>query len=170
MAEESSAKWEGKAMVELAGTDAESVWPAIEDFCNIHKWIPIDTSYRVEGIPGQPGLIRYCAAAVKGGDSGGDAQTVTPTVNWAKEKLLTIDPLQRSLSYQVLDNNLGFKSYVATVRVFPINEDPKLGCKIEWGFVCDPVEGFTLQALQYLVESYVQSLAKKIELARSVTA
>lgn len=54
MAEESDPKWEGNATVELAGTSAELVWPALEDFCNFHKLIPIDTCYQLDGIPGQP--------------------------------------------------------------------------------------------------------------------
>ncbi|XP_020239035.1 lachrymatory-factor synthase [Cajanus cajan] len=152
MAEE---KWEGKAVAELAGTGAEEAWSALEDFCNLQKWFPIDTSYRLEGVPGQPGLTRYCASNVKG------------TIMWAKEKLLSIDPLQRCLSYEIVDNNLGFKSYVATLQVLPIHEG---GCKIEWGFVSDPVEGWSFQDLKGYVESTIQFMANKIQLASSSLA
>lgn len=173
MAEESNPKWEGKVTVEVGGgTGAELVWPVLEDFCNLHKWIPIDTCYQVEGIQGQPGLTRYCASAIR---LRGAAEDAEPTIKWAKEKLLTIDPAQRCLSYETLDNNMGFKSYVATLKVLPIiiNNDgdgaeaEAAGCKIEWGFVCDPVEGWTFQDLNSYIESCLQFMAKKIELASS---
>lgn len=32
MAEESKLQWEGKAVAELPGTDAELMWSALEDF------------------------------------------------------------------------------------------------------------------------------------------
>ncbi|XP_061369617.1 lachrymatory-factor synthase-like [Gastrolobium bilobum] len=160
MAEECEPKWEGKAIVEVAGTSAELVWPLLEDFCNLHKLIPLDTCYQVEGIQGQPGLIRYCASSTKG--------VTSPTIMWVKEKLLTIDPIQRCLSYEVVDNNMGFKSYVSTQKVLPINGDDAnlgLGCKIEWGFVSDPVEGWRFQDLNSYIESSLQFMAKKIELS-----
>ncbi|KAK2661278.1 hypothetical protein Ddye_007811 [Dipteronia dyeriana] len=56
-----------------------------------------------------------------------------------------IDPIQRCLSYEMLDNTSGFKSYVATIKVLPINGDGKIGCKIEWSFVVDPINGKTLE-------------------------
>ncbi|KAE9594987.1 hypothetical protein Lal_00041221 [Lupinus albus] len=162
MGEESKAKWEGKAIVELAENSAEQVWPYIEDFCNIHKLIPIDICYKVEGMQGQPGLIRYCATTIKGDDA------ETTLMNWAKEKLLSIDPVQRCLSYEVNENNMGFKSYVATVKVLAINEDAKVGgCKIEWGFVSDPMEGWRLQDLNSFIDSHLQVMAKNIEAASS---
>ncbi|KAJ1409813.1 START-like domain superfamily [Sesbania bispinosa] len=163
MAEESKPKWEGKSIVELRSTAAEDVWPVLEDFCNLHKWIPIDTCYQVEGIQGQPGLIRYCASSIKGADDSAE----TTTIKWAKEKLLTIDPVQRCLSYEVVDNNIGFKSYVATLRVVPSSNGD--GCKIEWGFVSDPVEGWTFQDMNSYIQSSLQFMANKIELARSVS-
>ncbi|KAG5048591.1 hypothetical protein JHK85_009694 [Glycine max] len=91
--------------------------------------MPIETCYhQLEGVPGQPGLIRYyCASTVEEG-----------TIMWAKEKLLAVDPVQCCLSYEIVDNNVGFKSNVATLKVLPMNGD---GSMIEWGFICDPVEG-----------------------------
>ena len=162
MEEESKSKWEGKAMVEVVGTGAEVAWAVLEDFCNIHKWISLDTCYQVDGILGQPGLIRYCASTVEEAVVG--AQKTTTTIKWTKEKLLAIDPVQRCLSYEIVENNMGFKSYVATLKVLPMNGD---GCKIDWGFVCDPVEGWSFQDLKLYLESSLQSMAKKIEFAYS---
>ncbi|RZC06500.1 Lachrymatory-factor synthase [Glycine soja] len=163
--EESKPKWEGKSVTELPGTDAEQVWTALEDFCNLHKWWPIETCYQLEGVPGQPGLIRYCASTVEEAVVG--AQKTTTTIKWTKEKLLAIDPVQRCLSYEIVENNMGFKSYVATLKVLPMNGD---GCKIDWGFVCDPVEGWSFQDLKLYLESSLQSMAKKIQLACSSTS
>ncbi|GAU14249.1 hypothetical protein TSUD_308090 [Trifolium subterraneum] len=158
MGEESQPIWEGKVTIDAATITSQQAWLALEDFCNLHKWIPIDTCYQLEGIENQPGLIRYCATTIKTPDS-------EPTINWAKEKLLKIDPIKRCLSYEIVDSNMGFKSYVATLKVVPINGDDEAaaGCVIEWGFVCDPVEGWTLQDFNSYVEYCLQFMVKKLE-------
>ena len=87
---------------------------------------------------------------------------------WAKEKLLMIDPIQRCFSYEIVDNNIGFRSYVATIKVLPmISDDKAEGCKIECSFVCDPVEGWTFEGFYSFVQSSLQSIAEKIELPGS---
>ncbi|KAJ7958833.1 lachrymatory-factor synthase-like [Quillaja saponaria] len=157
MEEERKQKWESKASIEIAVLKAAQVWPILEDFCNFHKWFPIDTCYQVDGASGQPGLIRYTAATTTS-----SSETI---IKWAKEKLLMIDPIQRCLSYQVLDNNIGIKSYVGTFKVLPINgnDDHKGGCKIEWSFVCAPMDGWKLEDFLAYVEYCLQFMAKKID-------
>lgn len=151
---EAQPKWEGKTSAELKSS-AQEVWPFLADFCNLDKVFPgIDTCYQVEGVAGQPGLIRYGAGAATDHDE--------TTVKWAKEKLLVMDPIKRCLSYEVLENNMGFKSYVAAMQVVPVTNDDE-GCKIEWSFVCDPIEGWGLEDFQSYLESSLQGMAKNIE-------
>ncbi|XP_061369622.1 lachrymatory-factor synthase-like [Gastrolobium bilobum] len=164
MTEESKSRWEGETSVELHGITAEQVWPLLEDFCNIHKWMPIETCYQVEGVTGQPGLIRYCATTTR--DDG------DPLIKWAKEKLLMIDPIQHCLIYEVVDSNMGFKSYVATLKLLPVTivsgDKPKpTSCKIQWSFACDPVDGWTFDGLFSYIQFVLQFMAKKMELACS---
>ena len=161
MAEETLIKWEGKASAELSTLTAQQVWPFLEDFCNLHKLLPdIDTCYQVDGILGQPGLIRYCASTTTSSSSGNE-ETI---IKWAKEKLLMIDTIKRCLSYEVIDNNIGMKSYVAKFVVSPINDDDgKDGCKIEWSFVSDPIEGLRFEDFLPYIEASLQSMAKKME-------
>ena len=153
-------KWEGKACVELAIPTAQEVWPLVEDFCNLHKWLPnVDTCYQVDGILGQPGLVRYCASTITSSFNSNE-ETMT---RWVKEKLLMIDPIRRCLSYELIDNNIGMKFYVAKLVVSP-NDDGKNGCKIEWSFVCDPIEGLRFEDfLHNTIETGLQSMAKKME-------
>ncbi|XP_030543143.1 lachrymatory-factor synthase-like [Rhodamnia argentea] len=162
MAEETQPKWEGKATADLKGPTPDQVWPFLEDFCSLHKLLPsIDTCHRVEGIPGQPGLIRYCASASLGGD-------LDPSkLKWANERLLMMDPSDKCFSYEVLDNNMGLKSYVSTVRVMPMNagDGKNGGCMIEWSFASDPVEGWGLQDLSSYIDFCLQSMATKIKSA-----
>ncbi|GKV03451.1 hypothetical protein SLEP1_g15745 [Rubroshorea leprosula] len=158
MAEESQPKWEGKTTAELSGPTAEQIWPFWEDFCNLHLWHPdIDTCSQVEGTPGQPGLIRYCATK-KTSSSGGD-----DGISWCKEKILMIDPVNRCLSYELLENSIGFKLYVATIKVLSVDGDGGRGCKIEWSFVADPVEGWKFEDLVAYIETCLLSMAKKME-------
>ncbi|XP_057424924.1 lachrymatory-factor synthase-like [Lotus japonicus] len=163
-AKESKPKWEGKATVELPGTTAEAAWAVVSDFCNLHKWIPIDTCYQVD--QDQPGLFRYCTSIIKtDGSAVMDEKARTTKIKWAKEKLLVNDPVQHCLSYAVIDSNIGFTNYVATMSVVPIAMAAEAGCKMEWGFVCDPVEGRTCEDLRSYIESYLRFMANKIELA-----
>ena len=158
MAEESKPKWEGKASVKLSAITAEQAWPLLEDFCNLHKLFPLDTCYCTEGTPGQPGLIRYCAFTIT-------SDVDDPIIMWAKEKLLLMDPIQRCLSYEIVDSNMGFKSYVATMKVLPNDEedDHNSGCWIELSFVCDPMETWRFEDLYSRIETSLQHTAKKME-------
>ncbi|XP_056162364.1 lachrymatory-factor synthase-like [Syzygium oleosum] len=162
MAEETRSRWEGKASAELKGPTPDQVWPFLEDFCNLHKLLPlVDTCHRVEGIPAQLGLVRYCNSTTFGNDSD------LLKLKWANERLLMMDPSEKCFSYEVLDNNDGFKNYVATIRVMPMKDgDGKMGgCMIESSFVSDPVEGWGLQELCSYIDFFLQSMAKKIESA-----
>ncbi|KAB2629644.1 lachrymatory-factor synthase-like [Pyrus ussuriensis x Pyrus communis] len=151
--DQKQSKWQGKTSAELKLTVAEQAWTALADFCNLHKWFPtLATCRQVEGVPGQPGVIRYCASAPVDNDES--------SIKWAKEKLLTIDPIQRCLSYEITESNLGFKSYVATMQVVAM--DGGDGCKIEWSVVCDPIEGWGLDDFLSYLDSSLQLIGKTI--------
>ncbi|CAN0907254.1 Lachrymatory-factor synthase [Linum grandiflorum] len=142
-------RWEGKATAELKSPiTADQVWPFFDrDFCSFHNWSPtIDTCHQVEGVVGQPGLVRYCASKAM----------------WCKERLLAIDPTDRCLSYEILDNNIGFGSYVSTIRVVDQHQPPGC-CRIEWSFVAEPVSGWTLEGLNSYVSSSLDYMASKIQ-------
>ncbi|KAF8008066.1 hypothetical protein BT93_K1905 [Corymbia citriodora subsp. variegata] len=167
MAEETQPRWEGKLTAELKGRTSDQVWPFLADFCNLHKLLPtLDTCHQVEGVPGQPGLVRYVASSTFGDDS------EPSKIKWANERLLMMDPTDKCFSYEVLDNNLGIKSNVATIRVMPMNDgDGKMvGCTIEWSFVADPVEGWGFQDMRSFFDFCLQSMAKEIENAIQETS
>lgn len=158
MAENSETNWEGKATAELKTTPADRVWPFVSDFCNLHKFFPnLDTCYQVDGELGKPGLVRYCSSTSPP-SSGESDQTA---VKWAKERLVIIDPAERCLSYEILDNNMGFKFYAATFRV--VEGDGEDGSIIEWSFAADPVEGLRFEDFESYCDSCLQVMAKKIE-------
>lgn len=169
-------KWEFKTSAGLATATVEQVWPLLADFCNVeYKWLPktlMKECYRVEGNLGQPGLTRYCAFDRTSPPSDGqDIQAVTLTL-YAYERLLWIDPIKHCFSFEMLDNNLGLKTYVGTVRLLPIDDDAddagKLhacGCKIEWSFVCEPMEGesWSFEEFSSFIAGSVQMIAKNME-------
>ncbi|KAL6524057.1 hypothetical protein OROMI_031152 [Orobanche minor] len=154
-------KWKGISTAKLHKPTADQVWPLLEDFFSLHKWLPgIDTCRQVEGVDGR---VRYCATTIPTPPSG-DGEGV---VKWCHEKLLDIDPIGKWLSYEVLDNNMGFKSYKSTMKVLPINggDDPRSGCMIEWSFLADPVEGFSYEDLVGYLDVNLQGMAKNMEMA-----
>ncbi|XP_076950037.1 lachrymatory-factor synthase-like [Bidens hawaiensis] len=139
-------KWEGKSIVELKNIKAEQLWPLFEDFCTFHKWIPgLDSEkcHYVEGVYGEPGLIRCNVFTEQSSET-----LSNDTDKWCTEKLLSMDRIEQTLSYKIIENNLGFRYYVGTIKVIEIEE----GCKIEWSFIADPVEGMRLEDLGGFVE------------------
>ncbi|KAL8214561.1 hypothetical protein R6Q57_004010 [Mikania cordata] len=156
--ETKDAKWEGKSSAELIGIMANQLWPFFEDFCTIHKWVPAldsDKCCQLEGAYGEPGLIRYCVFTEQSSVALSNETGKVPA-KWCNEKLLSMDRVQRTLSYEVTDNNLGFKSYVGYVKVFELDD----GCKIEWSFASDPVEGMRLEDLRGFLESNLKTVAE----------
>ncbi|KAI3468187.1 hypothetical protein Pfo_024850 [Paulownia fortunei] len=161
-AEADEPKWEGKATAKLNKPTAEEVWPLLEDFCSFHKWLPsIDTCCKVEGVEGRRGLVRYCAATLPPPSDGGER-----VVKWCHEKLLAVDPIGKCLSYEVLDNNMGLKSYRSTIKVVPIKGGDDLsGCEIEWSFLADPVEGLSYEDMVTYLDMNLQGVAQNMEKA-----
>ncbi|KAF8400890.1 hypothetical protein HHK36_014193 [Tetracentron sinense] len=152
------AKWEGKACTKLTGARADEVWPLLQDFFNLDKWFPNLTTCRgIEGVNGQPGCVRYCAGFSipnKGSDE--------ETVSWSTERLVSMDEMERSFSYEIVDSNIGFKSYVSTMKVLPWNSNHQNGCVIEWSFLVDPVQGWNLKDLVSKFDSGLQRMANTI--------
>lgn len=80
--------------------DAAAVWRVLADFGDV-TWIPVAGDVRVEG--DGPGMRRYISG-------GGDEPVV--------EKLVSIDPDQRSLTYEIEQSNpLPVVSYVSQAVV-----------------------------------------------------
>lgn len=151
-------KWEGKTSIELKTITAEQIWPLFEDFCTFHKWVPgldSDKCRYVEGTYGEPGLIRLNVFTQQSSSTLANETNNSP-IKWCKEKLLSMDRTQHTLSYKITDNNLGFRSYVGNIKVTDIDG----GCKIEWWFVADPVEGMRLEDLRGFLESNVIAIAE----------
>ncbi|KAF3530650.1 hypothetical protein DY000_02036738 [Brassica cretica] len=152
--------WEGKQAAQVNGVTAEQAWLVVSDFCNVHEWFPtVDTCSRVEGTDGQTGLVRYCASTATKEDE---------ETKWAKERLVEFDPIGRCLSYEVLENNVGFRSYVATVKVMQVDgadeSDSGKVCRIEWSFVSDPVDGWKKEDLESYVGFCLKHMANKMEM------
>ncbi|KAJ4880674.1 Polyketide cyclase/dehydrase and lipid transport superfamily protein [Raphanus sativus] len=98
-----------------------------------------------------------------------------------------IDPVERCLSYEVLENNVGFRSYVATIKVTTVavadpglvltGVKPLIGgwvrhwtvdggkvCLLEWSFVSDPVDGWKKEDLESFVDFFLKNWANKMEM------
>ncbi|KAA0065047.1 hypothetical protein IC582_006318 [Cucumis melo] len=149
-----SSKWEGEVSAETTAVGPHQIWPLLaDDFCSLHKWLPIvDTCHYVEGVPGQPGLIRYCAST-------DNTSSPEPSIKWAKERLILIDPVAHTLTYEIIDNNMGFKSYVATMKLVLQGSE---GCKFVWSFVMDPIEGWPQEEFEKYLDSSLHRMVNKM--------
>ncbi|GLU01460.1 hypothetical protein SLE2022_187670 [Rubroshorea leprosula] len=153
------AKWEGKVCTRLTRATADQIWPLFKDFFNLHKWFPgLATCHGIHGANGEPGCIRYCA----GFSISSATAAAADDTRWSKEKLISVDESGRSLSYEMVDSNIGFKSYVSMIKVNPGDGDQD-GCVIEWRITVDPVEGWTLDDFVRKYEVGLQTMAKTME-------
>ncbi|XP_068638581.1 lachrymatory-factor synthase-like [Aristolochia californica] len=144
-------KWVGKASAKVPGVLADTVWALLQDFGALYKWIPnLDSSEIIEGELGQLGCVRLNAGPPIPGSEVG---------SHSKEKLIAMDPVQRSLSYQVLDNNIGFNYYVGTITVSPDGDD---ACTIDWSFEAEPMLAWTHEQIVEYVGLEVETMAKRM--------
>ncbi|XP_045789724.1 uncharacterized protein LOC123884627 isoform X2 [Trifolium pratense] len=147
-------KWKGIAKTELLGCKTEQVWPLLEDFFGLDKWFPTLSCIPLEGISGKPGCVRFCGGFKTPVDEHGKQ-----TLNWTKEKLLSIDPIQRVFSYSIIDGNVGLHNYVSTIKVLEKDD----GCLIEWLYEVEPVEGWKLEDLDLLIGSGLDEMGQRIQ-------
>ncbi|EXB93401.1 hypothetical protein L484_010729 [Morus notabilis] len=157
------AKWEGKVSAKLSNATVDQIWPLFTDFFNFQKWFPsLSTCHGIHGTNGDPGCIRYCSGFSIPSNVG------DKPVSWSKERLIAVDHAQHSLTYEIVDSNIGFESYVSTVKIVPGSDpgddhDHQCGCAIEWSFTVDPVEGWALDDLVRKYEEGIQRMAQKME-------
>ncbi|XP_065857010.1 lachrymatory-factor synthase-like [Euphorbia lathyris] len=144
-------KWKGKVSAEVKGITADQVWILLADFCNLQKCMPnVDQCIKVEGEDGKPGLVRHIGHCVTTTteeeqpppSSLADTVEKKKVAIWADEKLVIIDERERFLSYEVIDNNFGIKSYEGAFRAVEVEGDGEV-CRIEWSYISDPIEGMT---------------------------
>ncbi|XP_055819317.1 lachrymatory-factor synthase [Solanum dulcamara] len=157
-------KWEAKVSTRLQKASANQIFSLFKDFFGLNKWFPsLSTCYGIHGENGKVGCIRYCTGFSLPPESGGVATGEAPVSGWSKERLVAIDPIERILSYEMVDCNIGFKSYFSTVRIVPNEVDGQDGCVIEWFITVDPVKGVRLEDLVNKYDVGLQRMAKNME-------
>ncbi|XP_021847720.2 lachrymatory-factor synthase [Spinacia oleracea] len=155
-------KWEAKVSTTLLSSKSHQIWPLLKDFFNIHKYFSsLSNSNGIHGTNGEVGCIRLCIGSsippTKGCDpkiNGGEV------VSWSKERLIAVDEVNMRLSYEIVDSNIGFTSYVSTVKIIQGGDE---GCVIEWSFTVDPVQGLRFEDLVKKYESGLHRMAKTME-------
>ena len=106
--------WHG-SVTKIMKSSCERVWKLSADFTSINKYAKfIDKCDHVEGERNEIGCVRYCSG-VEAGNGSNEQRMV-----WAKEKLLTMDPVNHCYSYSIIDGNLGMEGYVANFKVYNI--------------------------------------------------
>ncbi|XP_068638582.1 lachrymatory-factor synthase-like [Aristolochia californica] len=144
--------WEGKASAKVEGVSPDKVWAAIDDYAHFYKYFPsLDTTTIESGEPGKLGCVRLCS---------GDPLPGSQERAFTNEKLVAYNPVERTLSYEVLENNIGFKDYVATLKVLP-EED---GSTIEWSFTSSPMPppGWSVEKITGYISFCANYMAGKI--------
>ncbi|XP_071688452.1 lachrymatory-factor synthase-like [Rutidosis leptorrhynchoides] len=149
----SMAKWEGMVSTTLTKANAAQIWPLFIDFFNFHEWFPnLSTCYGVHGTNGEVGCTRYCSGSSLPNEDGGIDQ-----VSWSRERLVAVDPNKMSMTYEMVDCNIGYKSYLSTIKIIPNETD---GCVVNWSFSLDQIDGLTRE---YLVKKYQDGLDQTIK-------
>ncbi|KAL3676177.1 hypothetical protein R1sor_026125 [Riccia sorocarpa] len=150
---EISLKWHGKLKM-VINCPIDKTWDISGDFCNLHRWVDTTESCEcVEGEPQKPGCVR--AAYGEGTFPRADGAKTS-----VREKLLTFDNESRSMSYIMLENNLGLSNYIATFILHDLGAGAVL---VEWSYEVDPHPGSTEQkTADYMTGAY-KNVLKKLE-------
>ncbi|KAI4379927.1 hypothetical protein MLD38_006164 [Melastoma candidum] len=157
-------RWEAKVSTKITKASADQIWPLVADFFNLHEWFPgLPTCYGIHGANGDLGCVRYCAGFSLSATNHDYPAVEGGPVKWSKEKLTVMDHARRSLTYEMVDCNVGLRSYVATMAV--VVADDGDGCVLEWSFAVDPVEGWSLMDMVKRYEVGLQGMARKMEAA-----
>jgi hypothetical protein len=91
----------------VVGADAATVWAFLRDFGNLAEWLPgIATCEIQEGSPSVPGAVRR----------------IEGPAGVFRERLLSLDDGERSLTYEILESPLPVTDYRATCRVAPVTD------------------------------------------------
>ncbi|CAN6441152.1 unnamed protein product [Victoria cruziana] len=152
-------RWEGKLSATVAKATADQVWPLVADFCSLDRWFPSVHICRLDGgIAGEPGCVRYTAG--KGVESVEGEGYV-----WATERLVSIDHAGRKLSYELTENNIGWGQYEAAMEVIENGgeTDEGGGCRIEWSFRMEPVEGGCQEGVTSYLRFTLEEMTKRME-------
>ncbi|KAK8958967.1 hypothetical protein KSP40_PGU021806 [Platanthera guangdongensis] len=139
-----SDKWVGTASAYFPSASVEEMWAVVGEFCAADRWMLLDACCKLgEGQEeNKPGCVRFCIAGQR----------------WSKERLVAFEPTGHSYRYDVADNNLGIGDYSAAVKVIPRDGEP--GCRVEWSFESDPVQGLSRDGLITRLQSALGSLGK----------
>ncbi|KAL3819002.1 hypothetical protein ACJIZ3_004907 [Penstemon smallii] len=152
-------KWEAKVSTKLEKATPNQIWPLFQDFFGLKKWFPgLATCDGIHGTNGEIGCIRYCAGFGLKGENYCESNDES-NVRWSKEKLVEMDSEEVRFSYEIVDSNIGFKSYVSTIKVVPDGG----GCTVEWRISLEPVAGWKLEDLVVKYDVALQLMAKKME-------
>lgn len=158
----SQQKWKAKFSTRLGKARADQIWPLFQDFFGVHKWFPgLPTSHGIHGANGEPGCIRYCSGFQLIREETNNESSLS-NLSWSKERLVAIDHAHMTFTYEMVDCNIGFKSYVSTIKVVPGDEGGG-GCTVEWCISLDPVVGWKLEDLVVKYEVGLELMVKKME-------
>jgi hypothetical protein len=91
----------------IVPADVAKVWDAVRDFNGLATWHPGIASSEIEPgrTAGEVGAVRKLVMA--------DGGTV-------REKLLSLDDIDRSYTYEIIEGPFPTRRYISTVRVAPI--------------------------------------------------
>lgn len=109
----------------VISADAGEVWAFLREFDNLHEWLPgVSTCEIEDGAPLAPGVVRRIDGA------GG----------MFRERLLTLDDEERTLTYAILESPLPMRDYRATCRAAPVTDSGQTF--VEWyaSFAADDPE------------------------------
>ncbi|KAK1312895.1 hypothetical protein QJS10_CPA07g00891 [Acorus calamus] len=76
------------------------------------------------------------------------------------ERLLGLDPVNRSYRYEIVENNKGFGRNEAKIR--EVDGLNGCDCVIEWSFAAEPVEGYDEVRFVVRVGELVAEMAERV--------
>lgn len=93
----------------VVNASVDEVWAFVRDFDNLDKWLPAVESSQIEG--GQQADTVGCVRRLTLGDGG-----------VVRERLLALDDVDRSYTYEFVESPFPVRSYRATIRFASVTD------------------------------------------------
>ena len=151
----------GKLEVEVKGATPEVVWSFL-DFTGVDKVAPdVDSCSLVEGVAGEPGCTRLVSLKpFPGLEAGPDGKPF-----FSKEKLLTVDHEDFSITYEVTESNIELVGYAAKMKV--VGSESR-DSRIELSFEAESFGRWSRAGLAGFLLRNLKAVAEAIERAVKV--
>ncbi|XP_051121827.1 uncharacterized protein LOC127245143 [Andrographis paniculata] len=146
-----NSKWHGSVQA-IVNAPIEKVWSIVSHSSRLHEWMPmVEKCTSVSGQEGIPGYVRLVSGLMFPQKDRG--------MSWIKERLILIDPLLHTYTFQMEESNIGLDGSLNSLKLIDYGDGTTL---VDWKYDIDPANGMSkdniIDYLGYLYKSCINRI------------